>query len=76
MDKEFKEIIIAAWLHDVGKFAQRADIKGLYNKELEGPYGGKDLLAPFFALQASQPHACQKLMDFIFLFSFGRESNR
>ena len=38
MDKELKEIIIAAWLHDVGKFAQRADIKGLYNKELEGQY--------------------------------------
>lgn len=38
MDKELKEIIIAAWLHDVGKFAQRADRKELYNKELEGQY--------------------------------------
>ena len=33
-----EEIIIAAWLHDVGKFAQRAEIQELYNKELEGQY--------------------------------------
>lgn len=38
MDKELKEIIIAAWLHDVGKFAQRADRKDLYDKNLEGQY--------------------------------------
>lgn len=36
MEKE--EIIIAAWLHDVGKFAQRAGIQELYNKESEGMY--------------------------------------
>lgn len=33
-----EEIIIAAWLHDVGKFAQRADVSELYDKELEGQY--------------------------------------
>ncbi len=38
MDKELKEIIIASWLHDVGKFAQRANRKELYNKALEGIY--------------------------------------
>ena len=38
MEKELKEIVLAAWLHDVGKFAQRADRKELYNKELEGQY--------------------------------------
>lgn len=39
-EKEVKleEIVIAAWLHDVGKFAQRADVRDLYNKELEGQY--------------------------------------
>ena len=38
MEKELKEIVLAAWLHDVGKFAQRADRKELYNKDLEGQY--------------------------------------
>jgi CRISPR-associated protein Csm1 len=38
MDKELKEIIIASWLHDVGKFAQRAGRTEFYNKELEGQY--------------------------------------
>lgn len=38
MDKELKEIIIASWLHDVGKFAQRANRKELYNEALEGIY--------------------------------------
>lgn len=41
MEKEeikFEEVVIAAWLHDVGKFAQRADIQELYNKESEGMY--------------------------------------
>lgn len=33
-----EEIVIAAWLHDVGKFAQRADVSELYNKQLEGRY--------------------------------------
>jgi CRISPR-associated protein Csm1 len=33
-----EEIIIAAWLHDVGKFAQRADVSELYDKKLEGQY--------------------------------------
>ena len=39
MDKEeikLEEVVIAAWLHDVGKFAQRADIQELYNKNSEG----------------------------------------
>lgn len=38
MDKELKEIIIASWLHDVGKFAQRAGRTELYDKNLEGQY--------------------------------------
>lgn len=41
MEKEeikFEEVVIAAWLHDVGKFAQRADIQELYNKASEGMY--------------------------------------
>ncbi len=38
MDTKLKEIIIASWLHDVGKFAQRAGRSELYNKELEGQY--------------------------------------
>ena len=41
MDKEeikLEEVVIAAWLHDVGKFAQRADIQELYNKNSEGMY--------------------------------------
>ncbi len=33
-----EEIIIASWLHDVGKMVQRADVKELYNKDLEGQY--------------------------------------
>lgn len=33
-----EEVVIAAWLHDVGKFAQRAEIHELYNKNLEGQY--------------------------------------
>ncbi len=33
-----EEIIIAAWLHDVGKMLQRADVKELYDKNLEGRY--------------------------------------
>jgi len=36
LENKQKEIIIAAWLHDVGKFAQRAGIKELYNKNREG----------------------------------------
>ena len=35
---KMEEIVIAAWLHDVGKFAQRAEISELYNKNLEGQY--------------------------------------
>lgn len=35
---KLEEIVLAAWLHDVGKFAQRADIKELYNEDLEGQY--------------------------------------
>ncbi len=38
MEKELKEIILAAWLHDVGKFAQRANRTELYRKELELTY--------------------------------------
>ncbi|MBO7135381.1 MAG: hypothetical protein J6V73_02005, partial [Spirochaetaceae bacterium] len=38
MDNELKEIILASWLHDIGKFAQRADRQELYNKNLEGIY--------------------------------------
>ena len=38
MENELKEIILASWLHDVGKFAQRAEIKDLYNKSNEGLY--------------------------------------
>lgn len=33
-----EELVIAAWLHDVGKFAQRADIQELYDSKLEGSY--------------------------------------
>lgn len=33
-----KEITIAAWLHDVGKFAQRAERNELYDKQLEGQF--------------------------------------
>lgn len=33
-----EEVVIAAWLHDVGKFAQRVEIHELYNKNLEGQY--------------------------------------
>ncbi len=33
-----EEIVLAAWFHDVGKFAQRADVSELYNKNLEGRY--------------------------------------
>lgn len=33
-----KEITIAAWLHDVGKFAQRAGRNELYDKQLEGQF--------------------------------------
>lgn len=33
-----EELVIAAWLHDVGKFAQRADIQELYDSKLEGRY--------------------------------------
>lgn len=35
---KLEEIVLAAWLHDVGKFAQRADVSELYDKELEGQY--------------------------------------
>lgn len=35
MNCKIEEIIIAACLHDVGKFAQRADIKELYNEKFE-----------------------------------------
>lgn len=35
---KIEEIVLAAWFHDVGKFAQRADVKELYNKNLEGQY--------------------------------------
>ena len=38
MDVKLEEIVIAAWLHDVGKFAQRADVSELYDKNLEGQY--------------------------------------
>lgn len=38
MDTKLKEIVLAAWLHDVGKFAQRAGRKDIYNPELEGVY--------------------------------------
>lgn len=33
-----EEIVLAAWLHDVGKFAQRADVSELYDKKLEEKY--------------------------------------
>lgn len=36
MDIKFEEIVLAAWLHDAGKFAQRADISELFNKDREG----------------------------------------
>lgn len=39
METTMEEIVLAAWFHDVGKFAQRADVSELYNKELEGEYG-------------------------------------
>lgn len=35
---KLEEIIIAAWIHDVGKFAQRADVSELYDEGLEGQY--------------------------------------
>ncbi len=35
MNVTFKEVVLASYLHDVGKFAQRADIKSLYNKNFE-----------------------------------------
>ena len=35
---KIEEIVIAAWLHDVGKFAQRADVDELYDKKLEKQY--------------------------------------
>ncbi len=35
---KLEEIVIASWLHDVGKFAQRAAAKELYDKNLEGQY--------------------------------------
>lgn len=38
MDVKLEEIVIAAWLHDVGKFAQRADVSELYDTNLEGSY--------------------------------------
>lgn len=33
-----EEIVLAAWLHDVGKFAQRADVSELYDEGLERQY--------------------------------------
>ena len=39
MDDRLKEIVLAAWLHDVGKFAQRAGKKNFFDKTLEGIYG-------------------------------------
>ena len=36
MGVSIKEIVIASYLHDVGKFAQRADRKDLYDKNMEG----------------------------------------
>lgn len=38
MEIKFEEVVIAAWLHDVGKFAQRADITELFNKNIESIY--------------------------------------
>lgn len=38
VDVRLEEIVVAAWLHDVGKFAQRADVSELYDKNLEGTY--------------------------------------
>ena len=38
MDVKLEEIVLAAWLHDVGKFAQRADVSELYDERLEGVY--------------------------------------
>ena len=35
---KLEEIVLAAWLHDVGKFAQRADVSDLYDKNLEATY--------------------------------------
>ena len=35
---KLEEIFLAPWLHDVGKFAQRADVPELYDKGLEGQY--------------------------------------
>lgn len=32
----YKEIVLAAWLHDVGKFAQRAGVEQYYSKDMEG----------------------------------------
>ena len=36
MGVSIKEIVIASYLHDVGKFAQRADRKDFYDKNMEG----------------------------------------
>lgn len=38
MEASFDEIVIAAYLHDVGKFAQRADKQEFFAKELEGQF--------------------------------------
>lgn len=38
MDVKLEEIVLAAWLHNVGKFAQRADVSELYDERLEGTY--------------------------------------
>ncbi|MEE1181431.1 MAG: type III-A CRISPR-associated protein Cas10/Csm1 [Treponema sp.] len=38
MDAKFEEVVIAAWLHDVGKFAQRVDVAELFNKSVESVY--------------------------------------
>lgn len=35
MNAKFEEIVLAAYLHDVGKFAQRAGIEDLYDKNFE-----------------------------------------
>ena len=39
MEKELKEIILATYLHDVGKFAQRAEQTCYYEEKMEGLYG-------------------------------------
>ena len=35
MDKKLKEIVLASYLHDVGKFAQRADRKELFDEKIK-----------------------------------------